>query len=88
MQIKSSLRIAELEALGDIALRKERRGINEICEAVILLSNADLSSLTEDRRRRTEAILSRVAQRAALLSRKMPRKLPNGDDDAAAAAGG
>ena len=35
-------------------------------------SNADLSSLTKSQRRRTEVILSRVAQRAALVSRKLP----------------
>ena len=42
---------------------------------MILGSNADLTSLTESQRRRTEAIISRVAQRAALVSRKMPRAL-------------
>lgn len=31
------------------------------------------------------AIISRVAQRAALVSRKLPRELPSGDDDALAA---
>ena len=77
--------IAEPESLGDIALHKERRGINELCEAVILLSNADVTSFTYAQRRRTEAILSRVAQRAALVSRKLPRELP-GEDEAAAAA--
>lgn len=74
--------IAEPEDLADILLRKERRGIDELCRAVILGSNADLSSLTEAQRRRTEAIISRVAQRAALVSRKMPRQLP-GEEEAA-----
>lgn len=70
--------------LTDILPRKERRGIDELCRAVILGSNADLSSLTEAQRRCTEAIISRVAQRAALVSRKMPRALAGNDDVAMA----
>ena len=72
--------IAEPETLGDILLRKERRGIDELSRAVILGSNADLSSLTADQRRRTEAIIARVAQRAALACRKLPLRLPGAEE--------
>ena len=64
--------VAEPEALADILLRYERKGVDMLCRAVILGSYADLSSLTKSQSRRTEAILSRVAQRAALVSRKLP----------------
>lgn len=68
--------IAEPEALGDILLRYERKGVDMLCRAVILGSNADLSSLTESQRRRTEAILSRVAQRAGAGESQAPAALP------------
>ena len=71
--------IAEVETIADIMLRYEREGIDKLCRAVILGSNADLRTLTEAQRRRHDAVLARVAQRAALISRKMPRAL-SGDE--------
>ena len=68
--------IAWADQLADIMLRKERRAIDELSQAVILGSNADLRTLTPDQKRRHEAVLSRVAQRAALASRKLPLDLP------------
>lgn len=53
---------------------------------VILVTTMKLGTLTEDERRRHEAVLARMAQKAALLWRKLPREPPHGEDGGAAAA--
>ena len=72
------------QALADLLIRKERRGIDEFARAVILGSNADLCSLTEAQRWRTEATISRIAQRAALVSHELPRSPSDKDGELAA----
>ena len=44
-----------------------------------------LETLTESERHRHEAILARTAQKAALMRRKLPPELQDGEDNAAAA---
>ena len=63
-----------------IMLWYEREGIDKLCRAVILGSNAELRTLTEAQRRRHDAVLSRIAQRAALMSRKMPVEMLGGQE--------
>ena len=53
---------------------------------MILGTNTKLGTLTEDERRRHEAVLARMAQKAALMRRKLPRELPDEEYDAPAVA--
>ena len=55
-----------------VMLSYERGGIDALQRAVILGSSTNLAKLTEGERRRHEATLSRIAQKAALLSRRLP----------------
>ena len=62
------------------------RSLPAIDCGVILGTNTKLGTLTEDERRRHEAVLARMAQKAALMRRKLPRELLDGEDDATAVA--
>ncbi len=84
-QVGNGFAIAEVEVIADIMIRYERRSIDFLCRAVILGSNADLRTLNEAQRRRHDAVLSRVAQRAALMSRKIPRVQPGEQSETAIA---
>ena len=52
---------------------------------MILGTNTKLGTLTGDERRRHEAVLARMAQKAALMRRKLPRELSDEGDDAVVA---
>ncbi len=59
-------------------IRNQRLAVSLLKRTVVLLSNTRLDDLTADERRRHEAVLSRAAQRAALVSRAMPKRLQGG----------
>lgn len=70
------------EKASDIMLSYQAKAIDSLKRGVILGTNTKLETLTEAERRRHEAILARLAQRAALVGRKLPRELAGGEDDA------
>ena len=72
--------LSELHMLG-----YQKTAIDCLQRGVILGANTKLETLTEAERRRHEAILARMAQKAALMRHKLPPELRDGEDDAAGA---
>lgn len=60
---------------ADVMLGYQRTAIDSLRRGVILGTNTKLETLTSDERRRHEAVLARLAQRAALVNRKLPEEL-------------
>ena len=52
--------------------------LDRLKRGVILGTNTRLETLKEDERRQHEAVLARLAQKAALMQRNMPPELPGG----------
>ena len=70
-------------AANDALMRAyEHGGTDMFQRAVILGSNTDLTKLTNGERRRHEATLARIAQKAALVNRRLPRGVESGDHTA------
>lgn len=67
----------------DVMLGYQATALDYLKRGVILGTNTRLETLTESERRRHEAILARLAQKAALVSRNLPRSLVDGDDERA-----
>ena len=63
--------------------QSQRTAIDCLTRGVILGTNTKLETLTESERRRHEALLARMAQKAALMNRTLPRELRDGEDEAA-----
>ena len=70
------------EENADIMLGYQKTAIDCLTRGVILGTNTKLVTLTESERRRHEALLARMAQKAALMNRKLPRELRDGEDEA------
>ena len=72
--------ILQLEENADVMLGYQKTDSDCLTGGVILGTNTKLERLTDPERRQYEAISARMAEKAAL----MQRKLPDGEDDTAA----
>lgn len=71
------------EENADIMLGYQKTAVDCLTRGVILGTNTKLKTLTEPECRRHEVVLARMAQKAALLNRKLPCELRGGDEEAA-----
>lgn len=67
--------ILEAASNCDVMLSYQRRALDAMRRGVILGTNTPLALLEGEDRRRHEAVLERLAKRAALLGRRMPAAL-------------
>lgn len=63
---------------ADVMLGYQATALDCLKRGVILGTNTRLDTLTENERRRHESVLARLAQKAALMQRKLPPELPSG----------
>ena len=67
--------IVQPESNADKLIGYQRAAIDALKRGVILGTNTRLDSLTDEQRRRHESTLEKLATRAALVSRRMPKEL-------------
>lgn len=64
------------ESNADKMQSYQRQAIDALKRGVILGTNTRLDTLSDEQRRRHESVLQKIAMRAALVSRRVPKLLP------------